>query len=763
MKKYILFSIAFLFFVGGGRLFAQQATSASTEGTDFWVSFGANGSATSNNLGGAADPNLTLQIRIVASKAVTGTITFTQTNTTESFSVPAGGVFTRDLSATERPLAYSATTGSSNKSIRIQSSGPVSVYALHQYWAAADATNILPVSRLSTRYYQVSYASNINAAAYHDGYTVIATENNTAIYENKILKATLQKGQVYSYYATSNTIDLTGRYITASKPIAHFVTNTLAFIPKGKAAGDILYQQLMPIDAWGNKFLVPVSLRKIERVRIMASQNNTVITQVGGTIKTDGGGSSSLTLNAGKFVELDVTSSTNGCYISSNKPIAVCSYFVGNVYAKETGGYVSGDTPDKKGDPAEAWIPPFEQSIESTTIAPFIPTGATQLREHYALIVTPTASKNETKVALGSGALQSLTGGTWADNVASGHSYYSLPLTAGGETSYTFSNPAGLIVLGYGLGSDESYYYLAGSAARDLVPAFYVNNIHFQDIDGQEICDAPYTIKGLIDESDISTAPGHVRWSLDGVEQTTVQDQLLWSIPNLSNGEHTITMRVVSSSGTEKLLTTTFKVNCVVETVDAVDDYTSTSSGAISSLPVKIDILANDDLGSCGVSNISLSLDNSALPQHGTVTIDANKKLIYTPALGYEGIDAFRYIIDCNGVSDVATVYVVVTKIPDNITPEAQDVCIGEAKAMIFNFSLMNGAYQWQISFDNSTWSDITGATSKNYTITDQKVGVVYYRAIVSNGAQTVTSQSARVKINSCILPVNHNISVMKY
>lgn len=754
MKKYILVFIISLLWACNGQLFSQ----VSTEGTDFWISYGKNFGA--DWYGGITSSFSTLQIRIVASQYTEGTITFTagtSGSNSETFSIPAGSVYTRDLSPAERLLVYSDVTGTSSKSVHVQTNAPVSVYALNQSRANADATNILPTDRLGANYYQVSYASNVEGSACYDGYTIVATEDNTLIYENGgSSKATLQKGQVYSYYATSITTDLSGRNITASKPIALFVTNTGLYLPKGYQAADNLYQQMMPVDMWGSTFMVPVSLRRIERVKIMASQANTIITQVGGTLKTDNGGSSSYTIGKGQFVELDVTSSQNGCYITSTKPVAVCSFMVGSTYAQNVGGY-----PSKAGDPAETWIPPIEQAVKRTTIAPFVPSGQTQLDQHHVLIVTATATKAETTMALGTGNSAALSGGTWTDNTYSDYSYYSLLLTAEGSTSYTFENPNGIIVLGYGLGSDESYYYLAGSATRILTPSFYVNNIHYEDLNGQTICDAPYNVQGIVNENEMSTAAGHLIWTLDGVEQPFARDQLIWSIPTLTNGTHTITMSVLKTSGATQTISSTFDVECIIP-IDAVDDYAQALSGINKGYPVEINVLANDDLGACDVSDISLLLVSTAPPQHGMVSVDENKNIIYTPFAGYEGADSFQYKIDCSGTADVATVYINVVKMADNITPVEQEVCVDEDAVMVCNLELTGGTnyYQWQYSVDNSTWIDIVGATQRVYIVSGRKRGITYYRTVVKDGINIVNTESTFIRVKSCKLPVNHNISV---
>ena len=42
--------------------------------------------------------------------------------------------------------------------------------------------------------------------------------------------------------------------------------------------------QLTSVETWGTKFIVPVSLREVELIRIVASHNNTKVTQTGAVL-----------------------------------------------------------------------------------------------------------------------------------------------------------------------------------------------------------------------------------------------------------------------------------------------------------------------------------------------------------------------------------------------------------------------------------------------------------------------------------------------
>ena len=285
-----------------------------TEGTDFWLTFGQNG--------GYVQPDyVNLQIRIVAKDHQTSvTIFFTNSGTHIDTVIEARQVFTHVLSNMEKTAVYNNATGITNKSVHITSAMPVTVYALNQLSASADATNILPVTALGTEYYQISYIGY----SLYDAYAVIATEDNTEVYPKNAPAISLNRGDVY--YKV-NSSDMTGDYISSNKPIAHF---TLALYPGIFGGGDHFFQQMAPVHVWGKNFFVPVSHPVHDVVRIVISQNNTKITQVGGIIRSVGGSQTNLeNLQAGQFVELEVPFDSCGCTIQANKPVGACTFYGG--------------------------------------------------------------------------------------------------------------------------------------------------------------------------------------------------------------------------------------------------------------------------------------------------------------------------------------------------------------------------------------------------------------------------------------------------
>ena len=512
-----------------------------TKGTDFWLTFGCIVNATYSQVN--------LQIRIVGGdQAATGVIYFTQLNTTQTFSIAAGQVYTYNLTNAEQQAVYNTTAGTSNRSVHITSSAPITAYALNQMFRSADATNILPVTALGTDYYQISYST---VSGYPDAYAVVATQNTTRVYHNSTLSATINAGQVY--YRTSSNADMTGNHITTDKPVAFFAVNQGTQIPTGTSYVDNLFQQLAPVNTWGKTFFVPVSWRGKDFVRIVASQNGTNITQIGGTRRTVSGGQNTLTnLNAGQWVELEVSLANNGCYIQADKPVGVCAYLTSTRYNPPI---------DTVSDPAQAWLPAIEQKINSSLIAPFIPAGTTNLNAHFALIITSTAAKDSTTVSIGGATATSLSGGTWCDNAAAGMSFYSMPLT-NSTSAYLFTNLTdGIIVMGYGTGVAESYYYLSSSGMRSLDIAFYVNDIHYQDLASEIICTQAVQFRAAINGG-MSTKPGHLKWYVNNVEDTTIRDSIVWS-KNFPNGIYQIKMIALAYDGTADTIESSITINQV--------------------------------------------------------------------------------------------------------------------------------------------------------------------------------------------------------
>jgi hypothetical protein len=190
---------------------------------------------------------------------------------------------------------------------------------------------------------------------------------------------------------------------------------------------------------------------------------------------------------------------------------------------------------------------------------------------HYALVCTSTDSKENTLVSIGGATPVPLSGGNWYNHEEAGMSFYNFPL-ADFSASYIFSNPAKIIIYGWGRGPYRSYYYLAGSAMRDLDAAFYAHDIHFQNLKENPFC-ANEMIEFRSEIEGLHTAPGSLLWYIDGVHQPALTDKAIWN-QTFSSGLHEIRMWVryenndtISKTGTLFMLSCSYSAGFYVNNV----------------------------------------------------------------------------------------------------------------------------------------------------------------------------------------------------
>ena len=102
------------------------------------------------------------------------------------------------------------------------------------------------------------------------------------------------------------------------------------------------------------------------------------------------------------------------------------------------------------------------------------------------------------------------------------------------------------------------------------------------------------------------------------------------------------------------------------------------------------------------------------------------------------------------------------------LLPTGQEVCrdnIEEMKSTFTHYSYYT--YQWQYSTNEITWTDISGATVRNYMPTYQEPGIGYYRLKITDSndpGNIVYHYTASVKVISrrCVMPVNPNIHIFQ-
>ncbi|EMR9628673.1 tandem-95 repeat protein, partial [Vibrio parahaemolyticus] len=127
------------------------------------------------------------------------------------------------------------------------------------------------------------------------------------------------------------------------------------------------------------------------------------------------------------------------------------------------------------------------------------------------------------------------------------------------------------------------------------------------------------------------------------------------------NGKETITFTVKDSSGESVSQTVNFTVAPVV-------DIVADKATVVEDTSTVIKVLGNDTFEGDGKV---VSLDTNNGPANGTVSVNPDGSVTYTPNDNYHGTDSFTYIVTSGGVSESTTVSVDVT--PVNDAPVAKD------------------------------------------------------------------------------------------
>ncbi|MHA9723522.1 tandem-95 repeat protein [Vibrio parahaemolyticus] len=127
------------------------------------------------------------------------------------------------------------------------------------------------------------------------------------------------------------------------------------------------------------------------------------------------------------------------------------------------------------------------------------------------------------------------------------------------------------------------------------------------------------------------------------------------------NGKETITFTAKDPSGESVSQTVNF-------TVTPVADIEADKTTVVEDTPTIIKVLGNDTFE--GTDKV-VSLDTNNGPANGTVSVNPDGSVTYTPNDNYHGTDSFTYIITSGGVSESTTVEVNVT--PVNDAPVAKD------------------------------------------------------------------------------------------
>ena len=179
--------------------------------------------------------------------------------------------------------------------------------------------------------------------------------------------------------------------------------------------------------------------------------------------------------------------------------------------------------------------------------------------------------------------------------------------------------------------------------------------------------DTPVTVEVLANDSD----PDGDDLSIIGTTEpasgsiTLNDDGTITYTPDADfSGEDSFTYTISDGNGGEDTATVTITVIPVNDPPVAVDDSETTDEDT----PVTVAVLTNDS----DPDGDALSVIGTTDPANGSITVNADGTITYTPDADFSGEDSFTYTIsDGNGGEDTATV--TITVIPVNDPPVAVD------------------------------------------------------------------------------------------
>lgn len=251
-----------------------------------------------------------------------------------------------------------------DRGFRVDSNQAISGYFLSRNAATTDSTYLIDGDRLGTDYFALGY-QNIR----QDQVSVQATQDNTTVTFTRPGGAqetvTLNAGQTFMITASAQ---LTGTRVQSDKPVAVFSGNNCTNVPTGITACDHIVEQMPPVDALSNRYLLAQTVRTGTLgnvVRVVATADGTEV-RANGTVVA--------TLNTGQFWEGRVA---GGVELTANNRILVGQYLIGQTQA------------GANTDPAMTIVPGQDQWLSSYVFSP--PLGAASFANDFIQIIIGTA------------------------------------------------------------------------------------------------------------------------------------------------------------------------------------------------------------------------------------------------------------------------------------------------------------------------------------------------------------------------------------
>jgi len=300
-------------------------------------------------------------------------------------------------------------SGVSKKSYHVKTSSPSTVHQFNPLNGdqvyTNDASLLFPSKVGGYTYYVMSWPTRSNEKSTLHGFaTVVATEQGETqvtirprcqvnagpegtefktINQGEEVTFTLTQGQVLNVESgTQHGSDLTGSLITGTKRLVVFSGHECANVPLGITACDHIEQQLLPVEAWGQKYVADGfskrSPAQFDVWRIMAGGTDVII-----ETNPPQKGYEKFMLQSGAYLTFP---SSESFEIKGNGPFMVGHYMVGSNYPGHKKSCSNPDTGSESGigDPALTLSVPMIQYLKEYTV--LTPPG---YKESYINIIAP--------------------------------------------------------------------------------------------------------------------------------------------------------------------------------------------------------------------------------------------------------------------------------------------------------------------------------------------------------------------------------------
>ncbi len=155
--------------------------------------------------------------------------------------------------------------------------------------------------------------------------------------------------------------------------------------------------------------------------------------------------------------------------------------------------------------------------------------------------------------------------------------------------------------------------------------------------------------------------------------EDTLDDEFNYSAPVGYTGVDTFMYTITDTSGDASTATVTVNVG-ITDTPTAVAD---TATAAEDSIDNVIDVLDNDNFGTDGAGATPITLSNGTTTEGGTVSLDLNNDVLYTPLASFTGEDTFTYTIE-DGSGDTSSVTTVTVTVGVVVLPSSNPTAVAD-------------------------------------------------------------------------------------